>query len=100
MSKFPKQFIRNKVEPFTDLKRLTEYAKRKYGDKTYFTYRESNEIVRNVSFNQMHDYINKLGTAFADLGIMGKNIAVLAETRYEWIVSYLAAVNGNGNSTA
>jgi len=96
MSNFPKQFIRSKVDPFTDLKQLTEYSKRKYGDKPYFTYRESNEIVRNVSFNQMHDYINKLGTAFAELGVMGKNIAVLAETRYEWIVSYLATVNGNG----
>ena len=96
MSNFPKQFIRNKVDPFTDLKQLTEYAKIKHGDKPYFTYREKGEIVRNVSFNQMYDYINKLGTAFSKLGIMGKNIAILAETRYEWIASYLATVNGNG----
>ena len=96
MSKFPKQFIKNKVENFTDLRHLTEYGKKMYGDKPYFTYREKGDVVRNVSFNQMHDYISKLGTAFADLGVMGKNIAILAETRYEWIVSYLATVNGNG----
>ena len=96
MSVFPKQFIKDKMEPLTDLKHMTEYSAKMYGDKTYFTYREKNDVVRNVSFNQMRDYINKLGTAFHKLGVMGKNIAVLAETRYEWIVSYLATVNGNG----
>ena len=95
MSEFPKQFIKNKVEKFTDLKHLTEYGKRMNGSKPYFTYKYK-DVVHNVSFNQMYDYINKLGTAFHKLGIMGKPIAVLAETRYEWIVSYLATVNGNG----
>ena len=95
MYSFPKTFVRDKVKEFGDLKQLVEQSQKMYGDKTYFTYKE-NGIVHNVSFNQMHDYINSLGTAFHKLGIMGKNIAVLSETRYEWIVSYLAAVNGNG----
>ncbi|MCL2813123.1 MAG: AMP-binding protein [Oscillospiraceae bacterium] len=95
MYAFPKTFVRDKLEEFGDLKQLTEQSKRKYGDKAYFTYKE-NETVHNISFNQMHGYINSLGTAFYELGIMGKNIALLSETRYEWIVSYLAAVNGNG----
>ena len=95
MNEYPKTFIRDKVVNLGDLKHLVEYSKRTYGDKPYFTYRDD-KATRSISFNQMYDYINRLGTAFHDLGIMGKNIAVLAETRYEWIVSYLATVNGNG----
>lgn len=95
MSVYPKMFIKDKVEYVSDLKQLAEYSKKMYGDKAYFTYKE-NKIVRNVSYNQMYDYINKLGTAFHKNGIMGANIALLSETRYEWIVSYLTTVNGNG----
>ena len=95
MERFPKTFVKDKVENIEDLRCLAEYAKAKYGDKPYFTYREDN-AVQNVSFSQMHGYMNNLGTAFYSLGIMGKTIAILSETRYEWIVSYLSAVNGNG----
>ena len=95
MSVFPQRFVRSKVECFSDLKHLVEYGKRMYGNKPYFSYKKDTGIC-DISFNQMQDYINKLGTAFHEIGIMGKTIAVLAETRYEWIVSYLATVNGNG----
>ena len=95
MNEMPKMFRKDYVENFRDLKHMVEYSKNRYGDKPYFTYKED-KTVRNISYSQMQDYINKLGTAFYKTGIMGANIALLAETRYEWIVSYLATVNGNG----
>ncbi|MCL2099650.1 MAG: AMP-binding protein [Oscillospiraceae bacterium] len=95
MGVFPKMFNRNKVEKFEDLKQLVAQSKRNYGERPYFTYKED-KIVRNITFDKMHECINSLGTALHSLGLMGKNIAILGETRYEWIVSYLAVVNGNG----
>jgi long-subunit acyl-CoA synthetase (AMP-forming) len=82
MSVYPKGFIKDKVEKFDDLKQLVNQSKTLYGDKTYFTYREG-QASHNISFNQMHEYINNLGTAFFDLGIMGQRVALLSETRFE-----------------
>ncbi|MDR2487160.1 MAG: AMP-binding protein, partial [Clostridiales Family XIII bacterium] len=40
--------------------------------------------------------VTELGTAFMDLGLHGKHIAVIGENRYEWVVTYLATVCGVG----
>ena len=42
-----------------------------------------------------HD-IDSLGTAFMHKVPKGARIAILAETRYEWYVTYLATTNGTG----
>ena len=93
--KYPKKFIRNKVDTPTDLRHMWEINKKNYGDQFYFTSKK-NQALHTVTFNQMHDIIQKLGTAFYKIGMMGENTAILSETRYEWIASYLTVVNGNG----
>ena len=95
MNEFPKKFIRDKVERPADIKHIWDINKKVYGDRNYFTYKK-NQTVVNITYNQMHDIIQKLGTAFYKIGVMGENIALLSETRYEWLVSYMAAVSGNG----
>lgn len=40
--------------------------------------------------------IDALGTAFMSMVQKGARIAILAETRYEWYVTYLATTNGTG----
>jgi len=49
-----------------------------------------------IKFSQLKTDIDELGTALMDLGLAGKKIAVIGENRYEWVVSYLAVVNGVG----
>ena len=93
---FPKKFIKNKVEAPDDLRHMWEINKKNYGDQPYFTYRKGKDEICSVSYNQMHEIIQKLGTAFFKIGVMGENTAFLAETRYEWIASYLTTVGGNG----
>jgi len=92
---FPKKFIRNKVETPADLRHMWEINKKVYGDQPYFSYKKD-KTVENVSYNQMYDIIQKLGAAFYKIGVMGENTAILSETRYEWIASYLTTVSGNG----
>jgi len=93
--KFPKKFIRNKVEAPADLKHMWEINKKNYGDQIYFMSKK-NQTLHTVSFNQMHEIIQKLGTALFKIGVMEENTAILSETRYEWIASYLTVVSGNG----
>ena len=93
----PKRFLPGRVEEPADLKHMWEIIRKVYGEQPFFTYKNPKEkSVRDISYNQMYDIIQRLGTAFSKIGVMGKTVAILSETRYEWLASYFAAVNGNG----
>lgn len=48
-----------------------------------------------VTYKELKSDIWALGTAFVDMGLSGKKIAVIGENRYEWVVSYMAVACGN-----
>ena len=49
-----------------------------------------------VTYAQFKADVWALGTGFAKIGLSGgKRIAVIGENRYEWVLSYLASVNGD-----
>lgn len=83
--------------PIRDLKEMVNTSAALFGDKNAF-------LVKNVpggtympiKVSQFKEDIDALGTALMDLGLTGKKIAVIGENRYEWVVSYLAVVNGTG----
>ena len=50
----------------------------------------------NITFKRLGEEIKKLGTAFLKLGLKGKRIAIIGKNRYEWALSYYAAVCGVG----
>ena len=43
----------------------------------------------------LHD-VDSLGTRLVSMGLKGERIAVMGQNSYEWIVSYLATINGTG----
>lgn len=49
-----------------------------------------------ISYGQFSLDINALGTSLLRLGLKGKKVAVIGENSYEWVVAYLATVNGTG----
>ena len=85
----------NRVGSVRDLKELWEWNKNTYGPQKYFSYKKDKAVV-DITYNEIHEIIQKIGTAFYKIGVMGKNIAILSETRYEWHTCYLATTNGNG----
>ena len=93
--KMPKKFDPNRVQKVNDLRELWEFNKKSYGPQIYFSYKKDQKVI-DITYNEMHDIIQKTGTGFYKIGVMGENIAVLSETRYEWHACYLATVNGNG----
>ena len=50
----------------------------------------------SVSYKEFGDDVNAFGTSLTDLNGLGSRVAILAETRYEWNVTYLATTNGAG----
>ena len=51
---------------------------------------------KKITYKQFDEDIDNLGTELINLGLKGKRIAIIGKNRYEWIVSYLATVNGTG----
>ena len=77
-----------------DLRHLIDYAAENYGEDTAFEFERNGEDV-TVSYIQMKNDIYALGTYFYSLGLKNEKIAVIGENSYEWIITYLATVDGS-----
>lgn len=49
-----------------------------------------------ISYEQLKEEMNALGTALLHHGLEGKKIGVIGENRYEWLLTYLAVSCGVG----
>ncbi|MDR3294564.1 MAG: AMP-binding protein [Clostridiales Family XIII bacterium] len=79
------------------LKDLLDSSAALFRDKDAFLVKDKpGGPYRAVSFGEFKADVDALGTALLSLGLAGKNIALLGENRYEWVVSYLAVTNGVG----
>ena len=78
-----------------NLKELVNRAKRLYGNKVAFRYKENGEIIEK-SYIDLASDIDCFGTALCVSGLKGAKIAIISENRYEWAVSYLSVTNGTG----
>ncbi|MBQ1475995.1 MAG: AMP-binding protein, partial [Firmicutes bacterium] len=80
-----------------DLRDLVNYAAAQYGDGAAYLYKEKlgGEYLP-ISFRQFREDVYSLGTALLAAGYKGKHIAVIGESRYEWIVTYFAVACGLG----
>ncbi len=68
----------------------------KYGDKTAYKYYSSPDTVSEMSYKQFFALYNNIGTSLCGLGLQKKKIAIVSESRPEWIVAY-AAIIGCGS---
>ena len=83
--------------PVRDLKDMVDTSASLYADRNAF-------LIKNapggkyvpVKFSRLKSDIDELGTALMNLGLSGKKVAVIGENRYEWVLTYLAVVNGVG----
>lgn len=83
--------------PISDLKEMVNTSAALYGNRPAFLVKDRpGGKYQPISYIQMKEDIDALGTALMDLGLSGKKIGVIGENRYEWAITYLAAVNGVG----
>lgn len=64
---------------------------KKYGDKPAVTYfdREKNAVTH--SYRQLGEEVLSLATALYARDFFGKNLAIIGENSYDWLVAYLAS---------
>lgn len=84
---------------FKNIREVLENSVKLYPESTAFILKEKkeNEVTyKNITFTQLQEEVNYLGTALISLGLKSKRIAIISPNRYEWCVSYLAILNGVG----
>ncbi len=87
------------VEDFIDLKQMMNIACEKFAKNIAFVikHKEGKEIkYEDITYERLGKEINALGTSLINLGFKDKRVAVIGKNRYEWILTYIATINGVG----
>lgn len=93
---------KNEIYPaqeFNNIREIIKNAVEKYPFHNAFIIKNkpgTNQKYTEITYRQMDEEIDALGTSLVKRGLKGKRIAVISPNRYEWVVSYLATVNGTG----
>lgn len=86
---------------FDNLRDLIYHSAEKYKDKSAFVIKHKiGEKIEytNVSYQQLLNDVNALGTALFDIGYKNVRVAVIGKNRYEWILTHLSSVMGSNVS--
>lgn len=87
------------AKEFKNLREVIKNSAKCFADNNAFIikHKEKKDVTyENITYKQFDEEIDSLGTAFIKHGLKGKRIAVISKNRYEWILTYLATVNGTG----
>ena len=86
-----------KTRYINDLRDMIYSSAEIFGSKPAFLVKDvPGGKYRPISYIQLKEDINDLGTRLIDMGLKGKKIAVIGENSYKWVVTYLAVTNGTG----
>lgn len=85
-----------RAESVGNLRELILRSARKFGERDAFCKKSKDGTIDKKSFRDVAKDMNAFGCALYDMGIRNSHIAILGENSYEWVISYLAAVNGCG----
>lgn len=88
-----------KATEFETIRDVIRNAVKKYPENNAFILKNKKDKdveYKKITYKQFGEDIDSLGTELVNLGLKGKRIAIIGKNRYEWIVSYLATVNGMG----
>lgn len=77
-----------------NMKDIINYAAEAYGDQAAFSYKVRKEIVTKT-YRELQKDSQSFSRMLDGMEMIGKHVAVIGPTSYEWIVSYFGTVNSN-----
>ena len=80
---------------FDNVKELMLDSIEKNSDCRAFILKDKDGNHTNITYKELKDEINYLGTAFFNLGLREKKIAVIGKNSYMWVLTYLTTLFGN-----
>ncbi len=84
---------------FENIRDIIKNSVKEYPENKAFILKETegkNVKYKNITYKEFDKDIDNLGTKLVEMGLKDKRIAIIGKNRYEWVVSYLAVVNGTG----
>ncbi len=92
-----KEIKRKPPKLVSDLRDLVKTSADKFGDRVLYEYKHrTDKSERTITYSEFYHDMNALGTALANRGFAGASAALIGDTDPYLVMSYLAAVNGNG----
>ncbi len=82
------------MKGYDDLKQLVNSAAELYGNRDAYRFKRKKEIA-SKSFIDLKKDTNAFSNFLKSEGLLGKHIAVIGASSYEWVVTYLGTVNSN-----
>ena len=85
------------VPKFDNIKEIIYNSVKLYPENIAFTIKEKKEDkieYKNITYTQLLEDINALGTALYEKGLQGKRIAIIGKNQYHWAISHLACLLG------
>lgn len=81
----------------TDIKEMLRTTARHNRDKAAYLVKDiPGTDFRPITFGQLREDVDALGTKFLDMGLKGKKIAIIGNARYNWLLTYFAVICGVG----
>lgn len=84
------------IDKFASIRDILDYAASTYGDAILYRYFTDGSEIGELSYRQFREQVDALGTALAARGLRTSTIAVLSESRPEWMLTFCAVVCGGG----
>ncbi len=87
------------VKEFNNIKEMVENTVKTYPENIAFIIKQKNKDkieYKNITYKMLYEDVKKLGTALIDLGLENKRIAIIANNRYEWCLTYITTLCGVG----
>ena len=84
------------IDKFASIRDLLDYAASSYGDRILYRYFTKGSEIGEISYREFRSQVDSLGTALAARGLRTSKIAVLSESRPEWMLTFFAVVCGGG----
>ena len=84
---------------FKDIREAIKHGINKYSDCIAFTIKQKenkNVTYTNITYKQLGEEIDCLGTGLIKLGLKDKRIAIIGPNSYEWALSYISILFGVG----
>ncbi len=79
-----------------DLKDMMFQSEKLFGARNAFLIKGKDGQYYGKTYTELKNEIDSLGTAFIDLGLKDKKIAILSQNRAEWCTTYLTVTGGVG----
>ncbi len=87
----------HEVRKISTIKELISSSTKLFGDNAAFKVKnEKGGKYQDVTYKVLKHQIEALGTKLIEMGLKGSKIAIIGDSCYEWVLTYLTTINGVG----